>query len=409
MSRTEFLHVEFSGWSVWCMPLQPGEVGYSYDTSYLHDITSHTIGVEVSRQRCSVLNAGQTTPPLALQSSAHTALEISMASITAGPIEGGRSLKDDRTNQKHSMCTGQFLIVSRSQPGFERCVVTSVNNMIQQANVITHQSMMAFGHGQNGIRDRMDSMMQEAEAQKKSLPPIDLAGEVLAQCGWLKPYSGSQIFAEFGKDADLEAFKSMNPDSFIITAEVGELVKGKQGSPSPTYYVDHFEAVVNKSGDYWLVLGIDKAKPIYLGDLSSMMQCLFSEDGREETANNMKEQYKKGWGEVDVRIGQSEWRPIVLLPMLTTPSGWGASTYDVMENREEVLKSLGEKGDVCVRENLAWPKQLELNTVVQVIDLKNEDQRKQFTVDPSSKTLDHSNKVARGGKKRARKYYKGTR
>ena len=225
----------------------------------------------------------------------------------------------------------------------------------------------------------------------KTLPTIDLADQILAKCGWLTPYSSSQIFAEFKNVADGEGFTKMNPDSFILCVEVG---LEDEGGIS---YFTHFEAMVNKGGDYWLVMGIEKAKPIHLGDLPSVVQHLFSDDGRKEIINDMVEQYKKGWGEVLVRIGFLEWMPIVLVPRLTTPSGWGASTYDAMETREEVIDFLKRNGDVCVRNDLSWPKNVNQNMVVQVIDLQNEEERKDFTVVPVRKTVDHSNNMVKRG------------
>ena len=126
---------------------------------------------------------------------------------------------------KHQLCTSQFLVINQSKPKYERCVIMAMNNMIQQANVITYQSMLSLGVRQaNEENDRLMSMMIKTT---KTLPTIDLAGQIIAKCSWLTPYSSSGIFAEFKNDADGKKFIAMNPDSFILCVEVGMIDKGK--------------------------------------------------------------------------------------------------------------------------------------------------------------------------------------
>ena len=68
-----------------------------------------------------------------------------------------------------------------------------------------------------------------------------------------------------------------------------------------------------------------------------------------------------------------------------------------METGKEVIDFLKRHGDVCVRKDLSWPKSVNQNVIVQVIDLQNEEERKEFTVVPVRKSVDHSNNMVKRG------------
>jgi hypothetical protein len=252
-----------------------------------------------------------------------------------------------------------------------------MNNLVQMPNVLTNQSLIALGIDGDD-RDRpMEWML--GEMMSDNYPGIINAFAVLQRGGLIDRTEGGELFTELTIH-DRGEFTRRRPDSFILVSNI-RIDNG--GSTL------HFDAVVNKANNYWLLIGVSGAKVINLGGLQSTTDHLFTDDGRLRLRNTILSEYRGYDGITDYELG-SAWRqinddangiangiltPMILLPKLTIPSGRGKSVYDAFETVEDVMKVL--KKDMPVRkDNVVLGKDM---MTVQVIDLDNPDHVARYT------------------------------
>ena len=286
--------------------------------------------------------------------------------------------------EPHPLCVNNFLIISRSRASKALCLMNSTNNVLQQPGLITRQVILAFGYDKD-----MDDMEGRLTSFHIELSDVDMCPDiadvamVLDRCGWVKSYADEDNIIHRLKDftsySSKGEFMRQQPSGFWLC---GQLKKFTAISGV------HFEAVVFKAGCYWLLIGIHNSKVVKLGNLTATADLLFSRDGRDRIAEVLNKEYNKNAGQgVSIMLG-APWdttingcfdsqMQLILVPMLTSPSGFGKSMYDSFGSTQEVIAVL--ERDMTVRKDPVVPTTVKF--AVQVIDLNDRKDIEKYTID----------------------------
>jgi hypothetical protein len=269
-------------------------------------------------------------------------------------------------NGNHELAAQDFLVISRSAACQARCVTVGACNMIQVPNAITNQSVILLGA--RGDDRRVPDL--HSELASNSLPPLDNAFHILCDTGYTRRVDGGGLYTGHylgNLTHSKNNFISRGPTHFLLAFEV------MLPSTPPDL---HFEAIILKKGEYWLLTGVSKAKVLRLGNLQQTGALLFSPGGRDALLDQLRTEYSRG-GDRDLMV---QWAnactPFLVVPSMNLPGGYSKSIWDTFASPDEVREAL--LPDMSVRKDRNVTKLQ--RTAVQVIDLDNPNDVSSHTV-----------------------------